>query len=359
MVIRHQFCELFNFNAPEIEARLKLMDLGVADRAQAKQLHTRIIEPYLQELVDDFYKLMLRKPEFTMLLRHGRFDVDSLKTTQTDYLGTLGKEFYKPVYFDYRLKIGYRHAQIGVTLCVYQSAYRVLQDVLIRKIVSVITDDRDAMSALIRFVIKIANLDMSLAITAYHHSRVDDLEDAISHMKDEHMRLRHQASTDVLTGLPNRDTIYEQLLRDLDAKIPQGGTIHLIMADLDNFKKVNDTHGHLVGDAVLKEIAARLRASLRGTDIVGRYGGEEFIILLKNKQLKTARSIAERIREHVASTPVHVNGLAISLTISQGLAEAHAEDTPDKLVQRADQALYRAKESGRNCVVIEPYAAGS
>lgn len=358
MADRYQFCELFNFHAPEIEARLKLMDLGKVDRAQAKLLRARIIEPYLQELVDDFYRVMLRKPEFTLLLQRGRFDVDMLKTTQTDYLGSLGKDFTRPDYFDYRLKIGYRHAQIGVTLCVYQSAYRVLQDVLIRKIVNIVSEDRDMMSDLIRFVIKIANLDMSLAITAYHHSRVDDLEDAISHMKDEHMRLRHQASTDVLTGLPNRDTIYEQLQRDLGAHVPPDGSIHLIMADLDHFKKVNDTHGHLVGDAVLKEISGRLRASLRGTDIVGRYGGEEFIILLKNKQLKTARSIAERIREHVAKTPIHVNGRVVAMTISQGLAEARAEDTAEALIQRADEALYQAKESGRDCVVIEQHAAG-
>ena len=126
----------------------------------------------------------------------------------------------------------------------------------------------------------------------------------------------------------------------------------LIMADLDKFKNINDTHGHVVGDRVLQDIARRLQAAVRGFDIVGRYGGEEFIVILNNTSYKTAEQVAERIRTRVNGSPVNVDGLAINMTISQGVTDAKPYDTIESLVGRADDALYQAKNQGRDCVVM-------
>ena len=124
-----------------------------------------------------------------------------------------------------------------------------------------------------------------------------------------------------------------------------------MMADLDHFKLINDNHGHLAGDKVLKEVAGRIKAGLREFDVVGRYGGEEFVILLENTSVHTAHQIAERIRLRIGSEPVHVAGHDMQVTISQGLALCSQGDDSHSVLSRADQAMYRAKQAGRNCIV--------
>ena len=112
------------------------------------------------------------------------------------------------------------------------------------------------------------------------------------------------------------------------------------------------------GDAVLQEVARRLRQSVRGGDMVGRFGGEEFIILLIGKTTQQAEQIAERMRSHVGSSPIKVDGDMIPITMSQGLAEGNAQDSADSIIERADQALYEAKHRGRNCVITAKAPAG-
>jgi diguanylate cyclase (GGDEF)-like protein len=300
---------------------------------------------------------MLKKQQFGEILDHSGVAVEDLKQTQSHYLNTLGLMRDQRAYFEGRLKIGWVHAQVGVPISLYQSAYRVLQEVLVRQIWNS-CDDPELARELTVFVIKIAQLDMSLAISAYHHSRVDMLEDSLRDMRTEQRQLMVKANTDELTGLPMRDVVVQQLARDLMDADDMDGSVHLIMADLDHFKQVNDQYGHLVGDTVLQGVAARIRQSLRGSDMVGRYGGEEFIILLKNKTLRQAQRIAERIRQHVESSPVKANEHVINITLSQGLAEGAMGDDTDSIIGRADEALYAAKHQGRNCVVTAETDSG-
>jgi diguanylate cyclase len=242
------------------------------------------------------------------------------------------------------------HLRVGVPLSLYQSAYRILQEIFISHICFSVDDDHER-RALTSYVLRISNLDMSLAISAYHHTEVSELEDSIRDFRHEHVHLIRKVSTDGLTGLPTREVLVKQIQSELTTLGQREGSIHLIMADLDFFKKVNDQYGHLTGDEVLKGVASRIRQSLRGTDMVGRYGGEEFIILLINKSEKQAVQIAERIRNHVVSSPIKANDTKINISLSQGLAMAVADDSVESLIERADQALYEAKASGRNCVV--------
>ena len=128
--------------------------------------------------------------------------------------------------------------------------------------------------------------------------------------------------------------------------------VSVIIADVDTFKSINDTYGHLIGDKVLQGITGRLRSAARHSDVVGRYGGDEFLIVLKNTPPRTARQIAERMRARVGDEPLDLDGHSIRDTMSAGVATARARDDSESLIARADAALYRAKHAGRNCVMV-------
>lgn len=165
--------------------------------------------------------------------------------------------------------------------------------------------------------------------------------------------LRDQATHDPLTGLLNRAALLETLQRE-GARSSRGrGELAVIMVDVDNFKAINDTHGHLAGDAVLREIAQRMRGAVRTYDSIGRYGGEEFVIVAPGCGLTTARELAERLRLSVCGSDVTGADTALAVTVSLGVASSTG-GTVDELLSAADRALYRAKANGRNCVVAEP-----
>ena len=171
----------------------------------------------------------------------------------------------------------------------------------------------------------------------------------ISERKVFEAELRNLAVTDTLTGVWNRRHGTELLAADLSARRP-GQALSLLMLDIDHFKTINDTFGHQAGDHVLIEIASRLRRSLRGSDMVARWGGEEFVVLLRDCALPDALRLAEDIRAAIAELPFGAMG---SLTVSVGVAEARASEDLTTWLERADQALYRAKRSGRNEVAAD------
>jgi diguanylate cyclase (GGDEF)-like protein len=172
--------------------------------------------------------------------------------------------------------------------------------------------------------------------------------------------LRERAFKDGLTGLFNRCALFEILEREFSRMQRQSGSLALIMADLDLFKKINDTYGHLAGDAVLRECARRILASVRPYDSVGRYGGEELVILMPECGLEEAAERAEQVRRAIAQQPIATAAGEISVTCSFGVgATANPATTPEELVESADRALYRAKARGRNCVAVFSAGAGA
>jgi two-component system cell cycle response regulator len=173
-----------------------------------------------------------------------------------------------------------------------------------------------------------------------------------------HTELQFEAAHDHLTGLWNRGAIMDLLQRETQRTVRIGEPLGVIMADLDHFKRINDSHGHQIGDTVLREVAQRLLQSVRNYDYVGRYGGEEFLIVLTACVPSDLIVTAERMRIYVSEKPVDTEVGPIPVTISIGLAAQHVAGRElikgEDLVRAADSALYIAKANGRNRVARAP-----
>jgi diguanylate cyclase len=175
-------------------------------------------------------------------------------------------------------------------------------------------------------------------------------------------RTRKEARTDQLSGVANRKAFDEQLQIMLGAWRRKGRPFVLILADIDHFKWINDTHGHQAGDHVVMHIGEFLRKSIRDRDFVARFGGDEFAILLDNTELELGLQIAERIRSAVTKCNfgTRLSAAEAAITFSVGVSVARPDSTAESIVREADQALYQSKESGRNRVsYYEPPVEGS
>lgn len=166
-------------------------------------------------------------------------------------------------------------------------------------------------------------------------------------------RIAALATTDSLTELPNRrgfDILAEQALQEAQR---DSSPLCAVLLDLDNFKLINDEHGHLAGDQVLHDFAQQLRGTLRQSDILCRWGGEEFILLLKNTDRQAAHDLAEKLRQQCAEQRYEVEGQRLQVTVSLGLSQWQAGESLHTLLGRTDRALYRAKQAGRDRVCID------
>jgi two-component system, cell cycle response regulator len=177
--------------------------------------------------------------------------------------------------------------------------------------------------------------------------RILQLQDSLMVASAE---LLFRATHDSLTGIANRDVILDSLRREHSRQVREGGSFGIVLLDVDHFKSVNDTYGHLCGDAVLQEVVRRVNSTVRSYDTVGRYGGEEFLIVAPSSGVEGILRLSERIRVAIEAKPIATDAGDISVTVSLGLAvssEAAPLD-PKMMLSTADEALYRAKAEGRN-----------
>lgn len=187
--------------------------------------------------------------------------------------------------------------------------------------------------------------------------RLNYAMEEVQTLKKELDETRREAKSDTLTGLANRkafDEVLDSSTRDADQNHQ---AVTLIFCNLDNFHDINENHGHPVGDLVLKRVASLLHDNVSSSDLVARYSGEEFAILLNNRPLSEARKVAEKIRTEMAAKRINRKDTGESLgqiTLSLGLASYVATEGVDSFMQRADRALYMAKRRGRNCVSEAP-----
>jgi diguanylate cyclase (GGDEF)-like protein len=354
--MRHPLRKKYGFTSRKWQARLALLGLGRADRALGPRLRDDVIAPNIDKLIERFFDVLLADADTRRFLRTPSV-LESLQNAQRDYLLSLGVDFHRADYCEERLRVGLAHAHVGLPLDVYQCALCQLQTQILDCLPERARAGGPERSPLVDFLLKITTLDTSLTVEAYHGAEVEHLETSIDELRGEGRRLRRAATRDALTRISNR----KHTLATLGERLRAGSrrdALWAAMADLDHFKAVNDWRGHLVGDEVLRGAARRIASALRSTDLVGRYGGEEFLVILSGASTEVALEIVERIRLKLGSTPIAVDGMEIPITISIGLAQARPGDSVESLIARADEALYEAKRAGRNRVVFHGEAAG-
>ena len=339
----------FGFTPARRRALLDLIGLEKEDHVHAARLQKNVIVPHVDEIIDEFYRCLWKNPQAKSILGQG-FELSHLRAAQREYLLTLGIGFNRAAYFEGRLRVGVAHARVSVPLSLYQAAYSLLQRFILAHLSASVAKTSDRYRTLAVYLIKITALDMSLAIETYHGARLGALQKAISALRGKTHELHRRVDTDAFTGLVNHARILMVLKQEL-AKLAER-PVSVIIADVDKFKSINDTHGHLAGDKVLQGITGRLRFAVRRGDIVGRYGGDEFLVILKSTSPRTARQIAKRMRACVGDESFDLDGHPIRVTLSAGVATACAADDSESLFARADTALYRAKHAGRNCVMV-------
>ncbi len=174
----------------------------------------------------------------------------------------------------------------------------------------------------------------------------------LQQLREEVSLLREQVRTDALTGLYNYRFFSDTLPLEMERSRRSFQALSLIVLDIDHFKKFNDTWGHELGNQVLMLVANLLSLTIRKLDYACRFGGEEFVVLLPNTDLRQAKNVAERVREAIQNTPLVHGEQSLSVTASLGVDEfrANHSDTPDGFIERVDALLYQAKRDGRNCV---------
>ncbi|MGD9385098.1 MAG: GGDEF domain-containing protein [Thioalkalispiraceae bacterium] len=182
--------------------------------------------------------------------------------------------------------------------------------------------------------------------------KIAKMEVDSDHLRSHMEETEQQAFKDYLTGIPNRNAYEVRLAEEVARCKRYNGELCMVVWDVDNFKHINDNYGHAAGDRVLKVIAETLGTSIRETDFLARFGGEEFILLLPGTSMDAAYQVAEKLRTTIESTPFHFRDSGVLVTISGGISQFLEEDSANTLFERADKALYQAKANGRNRVAL-------
>ncbi len=187
------------------------------------------------------------------------------------------------------------------------------------------------------------------AVALYYQNSVNRVE---ASLLEANRRLESLANIDPLTTLHNRRIIEEKIGEEKEQHYVQGRVFSIIMSDIDHFKVLNDTYGHQIGDLVLVSVSKILKHATRTGDVVARWGGEEFLILLPDTGAREAYEVAERMRVAVENTPIFIDDADIRITMTFGVAECSFETGINECIKMADKALYRGKKAGRNAVVL-------
>lgn len=181
--------------------------------------------------------------------------------------------------------------------------------------------------------------------------RMQSMEQEAADLRQSLESQREKAMRDALTGLPNRQAYDEQMVREYSRWRRHGHPLSIAVVDVDFFKRINDTLGHLRGDKVLKLVGREVQKRIRSEDFVARYGGEEFVVVMPDTDEASAVRAMDKVRQFVSECPFNFNNERIVVTVSIGVAAFAGADTPETVFERADQALYRAKHGGRNRVM--------
>lgn len=337
--MQFKHCEAFGFDRENIRKRLRLLELGEKDEKICNKLHQLVIIPNASPIINKFYNFLVSHREFSLFLSSDEL-ISKLKKTQLLYLKTLGIELQHPAYFDLRLRIGVAHNRIGMPLNLYICAYNKLLALILEQIPPELEENLFLQLQL--FSIKVVNLDISLAIDSYLKSNIEELSNNIETLEKQAKQLKSQSEMDPLTHVANRMGILSSIHSKLNKAIKHHETFHLIMLDINKLGEVNDQFGHMIGDLVLKSTVEKINHILDHRDKLGRYGGDEFIIVtIRNKE--QTDQLIKSIYDEISQNIFHVEGHELKVSLSIGTGSYETGDTLPGLLNRVDKDLIRHK----------------
>ena len=344
-------CDQLQITLEELQGRLGFLSFGEQDGRNLVEIHD-VISSHIDEIIGEFYDHLLQFEELRGILSDATL-VERLKGTQRQYLLSLGELGNGVAYAEARLRIGLTHERVGLKQKWYLGAYHKLFELILQRLAVRYSGDASRLSSLVLTLNKIVTLDEIFVVETYYHATMQRLEDSLHRLKDAHRQLEDFSRRDSLTPVDNRRALMESLAMEFHRSRRYQHPFALLFLDVDRFKEINDRHGHAFGDHVLLHIVELARGIIRPPDIMGRYGGEEFVIGLVECYQSGALQIAERIRLKIAQEQCAWEHHSTLVTVSIGVVMLSPEiDQVETLVTRADQAMYDAKRRGRNRVEL-------
>ncbi len=348
----YQLCQKCGFTQEAIDQRVMQMGLDIHDKHRIKLLSVEVFQSQSHTIIDNFYDFLMRQPDMKKFITNAK-QLKRLKTTQAEYLSRFGANFNTSEYFEYRLRIGIAHARIQLPLHLYLAAYAQIQTLIQQAVLnSSLCENSELIADCYSSIAKIIMLDSSLALDSYIYSTMHYLSDSVEELEHQKDSLTNQLMHDSLTGVLSRAYILDVIHKQL-GKLQRDSSFifNLALLDIDHFKNINDQYGHPAGDQVLQQFCKTVQSAIRQQDYFGRYGGEEFLLLMNDTDPHNALILVERIRLLIEKQKFDINGEIIRFTISLGFSQVRQDDDVDGLIERVDAALYRAKEAGRNKTV--------
>jgi diguanylate cyclase (GGDEF)-like protein len=356
--VASNLCNQLQISEEELRTRLAFLSFGEQDKKNLSEIHD-VVAAHVDEIIGAFYDHLLQFDELRGILSDPIL-VERLKKTQRQYLLSLGQLGDGVEYAEGRLRIGSTHERVGLKQKWYLGAYHKLFELILQRLAVRYSQDAGRLSSLVLTLNKIITLDEIFVVETYYHETRQRLEDSLHRLKDAHRQLEDLSRRDSLTPVDNRRALMEALAMEFHRSRRYQHQFALLFLDVDHFKEINDRHGHLFGDHVLLHVVQSARAIIRPPDIMGRYGGEEFVIGLVECYQSGALQIAERIRLKIAQEQFSWEHHSTSVTVSIGVVMLSPEiDRIETLVTRADQAMYHAKRRGRNRVELYSEACAS
>lgn len=338
----------------DIAWRLKAHEIDEQTVDAVRALADHVIKNS-QNAVDQFYQQILRQPEAAAIIGDAE-SLARLKASLKRYLIELVSAEYDADYIYSRLRIGQVHKRIGVSIKYFVPALRHLNDQIRRTILSAESLPLDLRRSAVVALEKAIYFDMSLVIETYVYSFMNDIErqrlelqQYSDQLEEKTKQLQELAGRDTLTGLYNQRILREELQREIARAKRRGTNVTLVFFDLDGFKVLNDTQGHLVGDQCLVALAHHLRDTVRETDTACRFGGDEFAVILSDASLEAGGVFYDRYLD--AANP-DLEKFGVSLSVGMAVALVGSSVDADKLIRTADQAMYAAKPEPGNSLVI-------
>ncbi len=344
-------CDQLQITAEELQTRLAFLSFGEQDERNLVEIR-EVISSRVEEIIGEFYDHLLQFEELREILSDPKL-VERLKGSQRRYLLSLGQLGDDVEYAEARLRVGLTHERVGLKQKWYLGAYHKLFELILQRLTVRYSGNTCRLSSLAVTLNKVLRLDEIFVVETYYHATMQRLEDSLFQLKDAHRLLEGLSRRDSLTLVNNRRALMEALAMEFHRSRRYQHPFALLFLDVDHFKEINDRHGHVFGDHVLLHVVQSAGGIIRPPDMIGRYGGEEFVIGLVECDQAGALQIAERIRLKIAQDQFAWEHHATTVTVSIGVVMLSPEiDQVETLIARADQAMYHAKRRGRNRVEL-------